>query len=133
MRLVPAEFGEAVIINAEVVGDLVDDGAGDFAAEFTGIVEVLQQREAVDGDAVGERAVLGGAFGQRDTFVEAVEGFVAGNAHVVEQFVTGGVLDDDLDVIHQPSDIGWNQFQSLVHQFGEFMFGEAHGGSVGSG
>src|SRR6478672_94182 len=56
-----AEVAHAELVEADVVGELVADGAGDLVAQQVGVVaEVAAQRVAVDDDPVGD-VVAGGA------------------------------------------------------------------------
>ena len=48
----PAELDQTIVVDAEMMRDFVDDGAGNFPAEFLSIVEVLEQCVAIDDDAV---------------------------------------------------------------------------------
>src|ERR1700749_2376375 len=90
----PAELGEPVVVDAEMVGDLVDDGAADLARDLVFRAADDADRQAVDRDAVGQHpGVLGGAAGERDTLVEPEQ---PGRARVV--FHGHG------DVAHQPAE-----------------------------
>jgi hypothetical protein len=48
----PAEFDEMIVVNAEMVGNLVEDGAGNFAADLIRMVEFLEKRMLKNDDAV---------------------------------------------------------------------------------
>ena len=66
-RSSPAEFVQAVVVDAEVVGDLVDDGDGHLVDDLLLGLADVQQGLAIDRDRVGQRTRVGGvALGQRD-------------------------------------------------------------------
>ena len=52
----PAEFVQPVVVDAEVVGDLVDHGDRDLVDDLVLGLADVEQRLAVDGDGVGQRA-----------------------------------------------------------------------------
>jgi hypothetical protein len=52
-RLRPAEFVQAVVVDAEVVGDLVDDGDGDLVDDLVLGFADIQQGVAINRDRVG--------------------------------------------------------------------------------
>lgn len=89
----------------------MEDGAGNFMAELVPVVEVFQQRAAIDGDAVGETVVVEGALGEWGAGIEAVEGFVEGDVEVVEKVFAGFFLDDELDVVEVGLEFTGNQFE----------------------
>ena len=89
--VLPAELAEPVVVNAEMVGDLVDDGAADLGRDLLLGVADRADRLPEDGDAVGQHpGVLGRAAGERDALVEPEQ---AGRA--------SAVLDRHRDVAHQ--------------------------------
>src|SRR3712207_3661088 len=89
---VPAELVQPVVVDAEVVRDLVDDGDRDLLDDLLGGRADVTDRLAVDHDPVGQRAaVLPAALGQRVALVEAQE----------VGFVGVAVLHQDDDVVHQ--------------------------------
>src|SRR3954449_6069142 len=67
------ELVEAVLVEAEVVRELVEDGDPDLLLELGGIGKRLDEREAEDADPVRERAGPVAALGQRHPLVEAEE------------------------------------------------------------
>src|SRR2546430_5179688 len=69
--VLPAEFGEAVVVDAEVVGDLVHDRPADLVGDLLLGAADGADFQAVDGDPVGQhpRAVPG-APRERDALVE---------------------------------------------------------------
>src|SRR5436309_6765420 len=91
-RLSPAELGEAVLVDPEVVRDFVDDGDADLLHEPLWVVaELVFERKAIDRDLVRQSAgVLAAPFCQRDTEIEPEDIRVLGVL----------VLDDDLYVRH---------------------------------
>ncbi len=54
IRVLSAEFAEPVVVDAEMVGDLVDDGTADLAGDLLLGAADRADRLAVDGDAVGQ-------------------------------------------------------------------------------
>ncbi len=70
-RVSPAEFAEPGVVDAEVVGDLVDDGPADLAGDLLLAEADRADRLPVDGDPVGQHPrVLRGAAGERDALVQ---------------------------------------------------------------
>jgi hypothetical protein len=53
-EVLPAEFAEPVVIDAEVVGDLVDDGPADLVGDLLLGLAGRTDLPAVDGDPVGQ-------------------------------------------------------------------------------
>ncbi len=71
-RPLPAKFVKPGVADAEVMGDLVDDGAADLVGDFPLGPADRADRLTVDGDVVGQDAgVLGGPAGEGDALVEA--------------------------------------------------------------
>lgn len=62
MLLLVAQFLEAIVVDADVVGELVDHRFPDLGREFAGIREVLLERDAVQRDLVRERDEVGAPF-----------------------------------------------------------------------
>lgn len=124
---VPAEFGEAVVFDTEMVSDFVDDGAGNLAAEFGAVGEFVEERAAIDGDAVGETVEVAGAFGKRRAGVETEDGFVGRYAEFIEEFIAGVVLDDDLDVVEVRPELGGDHLQRFGDDLLKFAVGHSHG------
>jgi len=54
IRVLSAEFAEPVVVDAEMVGDLVDDGTADLAGDLLLGAADRADRLAVDGDADGQ-------------------------------------------------------------------------------
>ena len=81
---------EPVVVDAEVMAELVDDGDRDLLDELLPGIDDILQRQAVDRDFVRQCAgVFAGPLGERDPLVEAQD---AGGFEVI-------VLGDDRDVI----------------------------------
>ena len=78
---VGADLVEAVVVDAEVVGELVEDGTADLGDElFVGSAHRFEGT-AKDEDAVGEgEVVTGGADGEGGALVEAEEGAAGADA-----------------------------------------------------
>jgi hypothetical membrane protein len=88
----PAKFAQAGVVDAEVVGDLVDDGPADLVGDLVLGLADRADRLVVDGDPVGQDPrVAGCPAGQRDALVEAKQ---PGRPRTV--------LDRDGDIAHQP-------------------------------
>ena len=73
---VDAELLEPVVVDAEVVGELVDDRHPDLVGEVVGVGEVLLERQPEEGDPVRDGRPVGAPFGPRDALVQAVQGLV---------------------------------------------------------
>jgi hypothetical protein len=98
---------EAVVVDAEVVGELVEDGAADLGDELCVGAADRFEGAAEEEDAVGEgEVVAGGADGEGGALVEAEEhaaGADAGRA----QFCRGGAFaDEDVDVVQAAEEFG---------------------------
>jgi hypothetical protein len=69
--VLPAQFAQAPVIDAEVVGDLVDDGLADLAGDLLVGLADRGDRLAVNGDPVGQDpGVPGRPVGEGDALVE---------------------------------------------------------------
>ena len=91
----PAEFYEPVVVNAEMVRDLMDDGTADLVRDLLLGLADDADRLAIDGDPVGEDArIIRCTAGQGDALVKSGQ---AWRARVV--------LDGHRDVAHQPPEI----------------------------
>jgi len=101
----PAEFGEAAVVYAEVVGDLVDDGPADLVGDLLLGAADRADRQAVDRDLIGQHAcVLGCSAGEGDALVEAEQSRRAWL-----------VLDRHGDVAHQAAEFGRQPVQGGNH------------------
>ena len=67
----PAELVEPVVVDAHVVGELVDHRDADLLDQLVLVLALGAEGEAVDRDDVGEDAGVVAAGGQRDAVVEA--------------------------------------------------------------
>src|SRR5690606_27960824 len=122
-RSVRAELAEAVVGDAEVVGDLVGHGVGHPAAQVVLVLREPQVVEAEDRDAVGQHRGVGdrAAAGEADALVEAeqttpVAGLVAGRA-------VGG---DDRDGVHVRGETGGDQIDRLPDDLVEAFGAQVH-------
>jgi hypothetical protein len=103
--VLPSEFGKATVVDAEMVGDLVDDGAADLVGHPLLGTADRADRLTVDGDAVGQHSrVLRRPAGERDALVQAEQ---AGRARAV--------LDRHRDVAHQPAEFIGKPVQRCDH------------------
>jgi pimeloyl-ACP methyl ester carboxylesterase len=89
---------ETLVVDAQVMGELVQDRATHLLGEIDRVRKVLLQGEAEEADLVWDRREVGAPFGTRDPFVQAVEGLVGGEPVVPELVAAGLVLDDDRDL-----------------------------------
>ena len=55
MGSAPTQLVEPIVIDSNVVGKLVNNRDENFVAELVEVFRILTEREAVEGDAVGER------------------------------------------------------------------------------
>jgi hypothetical protein len=96
---------EPAVVDAEMVGDLVDDGPPDLVGDLLLGAADCADGLAVDGDAVGQHTgVLRRAAGQRDALVKPEQ---AGRARAV--------LDRHRHIVHQPAEV----FGQLVQRRGD--------------
>src|SRR5262245_35098385 len=68
---VVSKLGDSVLVEAEVVGQLVEHGDADLVTKLVGVGERLLERNAVDRDRVGRHSGHVTALGERDPVVEA--------------------------------------------------------------
>jgi hypothetical protein len=88
--VLPAEFPESAVVNAEMVRDLVDDGTADLVGDLLLGMALRADRLVVDGDAIGQHArVLRRAAGERDALIQPEQ---AGRPHAI--------LDRHHDIAH---------------------------------
>jgi MFS family permease len=91
----PAQFAEPVVVDAEVMGDLVDDSPAHLVGDLLLGPADREDRLRVDRDVIGrDHRVRGCAVGQRDALVEAEQARWA-----------RGVLDLHDNVAHQPGEM----------------------------
>jgi len=91
LTAITAEFAEPVVVNAEMVGDLVDDGTADLVVDLLLGAADGADRLPADGDPVGQDPrVLRCAAGERDALVKPGQ---AGRSRAV--------LDRHRDIAHQ--------------------------------
>src|SRR3954466_6942605 len=108
----PAELVQAVVVDAEVVRDLVDDGDRDLLDDLVlGLADVTD-RQPVDHDPVGQRpAVLPAALGQRVALVQPEQVRLVGVA----------VLDEDDDVVQERHELGRHLVEGVGDQLLELL------------
>src|SRR6266568_10242 len=113
----PAKFAEPFVVDAEVVRDLVDDGAAHLVGDLVLGAADRADLAAVDDDPVGQDpGVLGGPAGQRDALVEAEQ---AARARAV--------LDGDRDVAHHRAKLLRQSIQRRgYHLFEAFRLDHNH-------
>ncbi len=105
----PAEFVEAVVVDAEVVRDLVHDRAGDQVPEVLGTGRPCLQRPAEQPDPVGHQRHAPPALRQWGALVQAQQdGVVVGLGR--------DVLDRDLDVVEAFQDRTRDAGHGAVHE-----------------
>jgi hypothetical protein len=105
-RLVPIDFDQAIVADAEMVRDLVQDDSPDLTAQATGIgtVETLEWAP-VDRDLVGCHPGVGGtALGQRQTLVEPEQ------RHAGRRLL----LERDRHVRHEPAEVRRQLLESVL-------------------
>jgi hypothetical protein len=105
---------QTVIINAEVVSNFVDNGHGDFPAEFVEIGAHLAEGKSVNEDAIrhSQTPVLL-SLGQRYTVVETKQvGWVP---------PVGGQY---YDILHQDSELSRQRIKGLCHQLFKLVSGQ---------
>ena len=92
--LIDAELAEAVVIDAEVMGELVDDRQPDLVGEVVRIREILLEREAEQRDPVGDGRPVRTPLGARDALVQSVQGLVRSDL-VLAALIGGRFVGDD--------------------------------------
>jgi hypothetical protein len=108
---------EAVVVDAEVVGELVEDGAADLGDELlVGVTEGFEGA-AEEEDAIGEgEVVAGGADGEGGALVEAEEHAAGADAGRAEFGGGGPFADQDVDVVQAAQEFGGQPFDGLADE-----------------
>src|SRR3712207_5855867 len=120
----PAEGVELVVVDAEVVRDLVDDGDRDLLGHLVLVLADVADRLAVDHDPVRQgTAVVGAALGERVALVEPEQ----------VRLLVVPVLDQDDDVVQQPHQLLRHLVERLGDQFLEALDRQGLHQLVGSG
>ena len=108
---------EALVVDAEVVADLVEDGHAHLLADL--IIVVMADGfdvALIDADAVGEdEVVVLTPGGEGNAVVETEKEVAWGEIRSIKVFGTGGVLDDEVDVM----DLATNGLGYLVEGFAD--------------
>jgi hypothetical protein len=117
-----AEFVEAVVVDAEVVANFMENGDSHlFANVIVGIANGLDV-VLIDADAVGkDEVVVLAALGQRDAMVEPEEKVSLLDAGVVEVDLGGGILDDEVDVVDLTADGVGDLVQGFADEAAEVL------------
>ena len=133
----PAQLVEAVVVDPEVVGDLVDDGHGDLLDQFLAGGAPALERAAEDEDAVGQDhgpALV--ALGQGSAVIEAQQGGTALLVVVLgpEHVGVGLVLDEDDHIVHGLGQVPGDLVQGVADRLLEVLLGHAgHMGGLAHG
>src|SRR5436309_5567985 len=85
-----SELVEPLLVEAEIVGQLVQNGDADLRLELRRVVERLDERQPEDADPVGKLAGPVAPFGERHPLVEAEESGSSGcsSSTVISTFRT---------------------------------------------
>ena len=98
--LVPADFSESSVADAEVVGDFMFDDVLDFLnhllirmiAHFDGLLK--------DGDLIRQNHVVPSAtMGKRNSLIKPVKVLTSFDTQVIQHFLAGPVFDHDINVM----------------------------------
>lgn len=81
----PPEFPQSLFSDAEVMGDLVDHGAGHFPTQIIRIREIPFQGTLEDQDAIGQGRMIVGSEDQGSPLVEAIEFLMPGQTKLTAQ------------------------------------------------
>ncbi len=111
-----AELVEAVVVDPEVVGQLVNHGRADFVREIVGLREVFLQRQPEKADLVGDDREVRAPLGPRHALVQPVQGVVTFEAVLAELLRGGLVLDDDRDLPEVLPERRGNPREGAIHQ-----------------
>ena len=90
-----------LVVDAEVVGELVDDRDPDLVGKVVRVGEVLLERQPEERDAVRDRRPVGAPFGPRHTLVQAVQGLVLADLVLLPLLGRRLVGDDDRDLVER--------------------------------
>ena len=119
-RLLHPQLVEPVVVDAQVVGELVEDRDPDLVREVVEVGEVLLERDPEEADLVRDRERVRAPLDPRDALVQAVQRLVA--VQVVVAPLLGGrlVLDDDRDLVECPverrRDVGEDALDDALEQ-----------------
>lgn len=97
---------KSIVVDAEVVGDLMDDRDPDLLDQLVLVVADFAQRQPVEGDHIGQNqtaVVL--SFGQRDPLVETEQ--------VLHRMP---IFGDDRDVLHQPTELRRQSIECIADE-----------------
>lgn len=87
---------EAVVVDAEMMGDLMEHGASDLITKLIGGEPELGMRSAEDDDAIwSESVVVDSSISERHSFVNAEQALTVGVLVACRP-----VLHDDVEVVH---------------------------------
>ena len=98
---VDAELVEALVVDAEVMGELVDDRDPDLVREVIGVGEVLLEWQPKERDPVGDRRPVRPPLCPRDALVQAVEGLVRRDVVLTALVGRRFVGDDHGDLVER--------------------------------
>ncbi len=101
-RLVDPQLGEPVLVlDAQVVGELVEDRDPDLVREVVGVGEVLLERQPEQHDPRRDRDPVAAPLVERHALVQAVEGLVGLEAVLAQLLRAGLVVDDEGDLVER--------------------------------
>ena len=130
---VEPELLEAVVVDAQVVGQLVDDRHPDLVGKVVGVGEVLLERDPEQADLVRERREVRAPGGPRRALVESVERIVPTEPGDLELLVGGVVLDDDRDLVERGPERGRDLVQGTLDEALEAVVRQPPAGEGGAG
>src|SRR5687767_1152462 len=117
--LSPSELVQAVVVDTEVVGHLMDHRAPDDLAHGLRAARLVLDVRLVECDAVGEKTVVvGSSLGQRHALVESEQAL---DVSVLDVFGAGELLYDYVEVADAGGQLWGKLVQSLVDDLFELL------------
>lgn len=131
--LVRADFHEAVVVYAEIVGNFVLDDVMDEGAHLVVILTLGEDGAAINADAVGcDVAVLVPALRDRDAVIESEQLVGVGDVCGLHRPAVGEFFDDDGEVVYGVAEAFGNLLNRFIHK-GFKLFGGGLPEGVGHG
>lgn len=113
---------EAVVVDAEVVAELVDDSLADLLANFIVIAADSLDRLLVDADLVGQdEIVVLAAMGDGNAMVEPEEGSPGPQSGHLPVARSGTAFDNYLDVLHALKEVAGKGRYRFAHKIAKAL------------
>ena len=104
-RSVEIELVQAFVVDAGVVGKLVQHGAADLVGQFGRVGKIFLEGQPEERDLVGHGRPIRAPRRRRNALVQAIQRLVIVQPFFTELFRRRLVVDDDGHVLEQPLDV----------------------------